>query len=81
LFIPPKAIKLFLKLRDRVLNFIVPRKLLFFLLLKIGDKNISSHCWANLVLISKILWADPIILKFFFNAKFLKLSFLLNAGI
>jgi len=63
--IPPRAIILFLVILESNLNLFMPKKLLFFL--NNEDKTIFSTFWSSLFLISEILWAEPMILNFFFK--------------
>ena len=61
--IPPRAIIFFLVKRENNLNFLIPKKFLFFL--KREDKKIVSTPCNSLVLISLILCAEPKIIKSF----------------
>ena len=58
--IPPRAIKLFFSFKTFKLNLIILRFFLFFGLLNKGERNINLQFWDILILISFLLWAEPI---------------------
>ena len=77
---PPRAITFYLDFFDNILNLHISKNSVFFFTLKIGEINIKSTFCFFLIIISLILWAEPIIFNLL--SIFLRIEkSLLNEGI